>query len=195
MSDKDTLALDPATTPLSGAEQVHIVQDGESRRINIGSIAALAEDPEAVFGAKWELVHYWQWSEAVAAVPFTGLGDYQEILVVGRDITLSGSSFRHFQLSTDNGENWFTTNGDYITIANTGVIANRVDISGHATANAAVRSVYFRLSPNIPGTPKMVRGTESTMFFVGSLDVINALRMYAVAGNITGGELFILGLR
>lgn len=195
MADKDTLALDPAG-PINGSEQVAIVQDGESRRLDIGSIAALAEDPEAVFGAKWELVHHWQWSTNVPEVVFPDLGAYQEILVIGRDITITANSFRHFVVSTDNGATWFNTSGDYITVATNGTIANRTDLSGHATSNAGARTVFEHIVANIHGVPKLVRGTESNMLFVASLNVINAIKMINInSGNFTGGELFILGLR
>lgn len=195
MSDKDTLALDPATTPLAGTEQVHIVQDGESRRIDVGSIAALAEDPEAVFGAKWELAHHWQWSTNVPNVVVPDLGVYQELLLIGRDLTLNASGFRFFQVSVDNGDTWFTTSGDYVIIATTGIATNAADFGGHGTANAAARTIYAGIRGNIPGAPKRIDFTAGDALFVGSLSPINAIRLATNVANFTGGELFVLGLR
>lgn len=195
MADKDTLALDEAAA-LTGDEWAHIVQDGESVKTQLGDIAALAGLPGSVFGAKWELAFSWNWSANVTEVVADNLGDYKELIVICRDITASASLVRLLRVSTDNGATWWSTTADYQSIANTGVITGRDNAAAHAVANAAARTIFAMIRPNIAGTPKLIYGPEFATLFVGSLNPINAVRLLLNGvGNITGGSMFVLGLR
>lgn len=196
MSDKDTLALDPAGA-LTGDEWTHIVQGGESVKVQLADIAAeLAGLPASVYGAKWELAFSWSWSTNVTEVIANNLGDYKELMVICRDIVCSASVVRLLRVSTNNGSTWFSSTADYQSISNTGVVTGRDNAATHLTANAAARTIFALIRPNIAGTPKYILGPEFHSLFVGSLAPINAIRLsLSAAGNITGGQMFVLGLR
>lgn len=196
MADKDTLALDAAAA-LTGDEWLHIVQGGESVKAQLADVAAeLVGLPASVYGAKWELAFTWNWSTNVTEVIANNLGDYKELIVICRDIVASASLTRHIRLSVDNGVTFFSTASDYLAIPSTGLVTTRTDAAGHGTANTAARTIFAQLRGNIAGTPKMVTGPEGMAMFVGSLSVVNAVRLgLSGAGNITGGSMFVLGLR
>ena len=58
------------------------------------------------------------------------------------------------------------------------------------------RTVYLSLRGNIAGVPKFLNGTDNFALFVGSVAVVNAVRLgLSGAGNITGGSMDVFGLR
>lgn len=146
-------------------------------------------------GAPWVLVSSVDLSVSPAtAVPFTGLGAYSEILLVGVDVTTATSTFRGLEVSVNNGTSYFNTSGDYKRTAVTGIVSNQIQIDGISAASAAARSYYIQLlQTNINGAPKPYFSTANLPgFFSGSMLPINAVR--AVAGsNYTSGFLYLLG--
>lgn len=195
MADRDTLALDPAG-PLSGFEQTHIVQDGESVRTFLGDIAALAGGPGSVFGSKWEVAFNWNWSANVTTVSATDLGDYRELVVICRDIVTSVSVTRQLRLSTNNGASYFAGGSDYALIQSSGVHAARSSAAFQNGNSASARTVFMRLMGNIDGAIKLIQHNEGIALFQASNARVDAVQLSLnAAGNITGGQMMVLGLR
>jgi hypothetical protein len=147
-------------------------------------------------GSAWSLVSTVDLSiSPVAAIPFTGLGAYSEILLIGRATTTSVSSFRGLLVSTDNGASYFNTAGNYERNAITGILSNQMQIDGISNASANARNFYIHLmATNVDGAPKPYLTTSLLNgFFVGSFAPINAVQAVTTAGNFNGGNLYLLG--
>lgn len=132
-----------------------------------------------------------------AAVTFLGLAGAKEIKVRS-EATVRGTTGRDtLQISVDNGANWFTASGDYITIDSAGVSTNT---TGHqlfdTNATAARYGTAIIHAANVTGTHKDIevisRGSAARhAIFLASTLQINAVRIIpSGGGNITGGKIF-----
>lgn len=146
-------------------------------------------------GGAWSLVSSWTFSSPVPFVDFTNLGTYSELYLIGRGLTMSASGVRNVYASVDNGASFYTTMGDYTAISNTGVESNQDIFSTEGGANTtAARTVLLHIPGNIPGVIKTARVTQAVIrTFVASTNVINALRVAASTGNLTGGSIIVMG--
>lgn len=162
-----------------------------------GHITDVTEIPIAGGGgSSWTLIEERVISSAVANEDFTGLGDYNEILVFGRLLTASESTGRLVRVSTDGGTSYFSTSGDYVSI----VVAQGAELAASAIGyngqnTTAARDVYCLIGPNIAGVPKygVNRTQQIDRLFVANTDVINAIRVNTDSGDLTGGTIYVFG--
>lgn len=152
----------------------------------------------------YELITEWDHAihGTVAGVTSANLDDFTDIMVIGRNVTTSASTWRTIQVSTDDGVSFFTTSGDYKSISAAGVESNETGLYPHGTATTAARS-FFCFMPGInldsPLKPcdTPTRGVDSTIFVASSLP-INRVKVNGAVGsgaNLTGGTIRIYGKR
>lgn len=145
-------------------------------------------------GGAMELIAQWSHTTDVANVTFTDLGGYTELLLIVRNVTLSAGGIRSASLSVDNGTTFFTAPAAYQEIPGGGVETGSTP-QLHTTANAGARSGVARLIGNVAGSPKLYEFRGNRSIFVGSNDVVNAIRVYDgnASANLTGGQIFLYG--
>jgi hypothetical protein len=151
-------------------------------------------------GTSWSLAATNTVSSAVASVSFTGLAGENDIMVIGRNITTSASSFPVIQVSTNNGSSWFTTSGDYVRTADAGIETNlTTGPTFWGTAATAARTGAIIISgANVTGTPRLMwnpnDGASLPRFFLGdTANDIDAVRIVTDTGaNLTGGTFYCL---
>jgi hypothetical protein len=151
--------------------------------------------PSSSAGAStWTVAGTWAWSANVTNVDITGLGGYSEIIVIARAITTSSSGFRVIRVSVDGGSTFFNASGDYKSLAAAGSEANGTEITGHSSATTGAITITSHIHNNLAGQIKIstTQGGNQVLF-VGSNSVINAIRLDRTAGNITGGNMIVLG--
>lgn len=165
-----------------------------------GQVLALAAGVPAWIAptTPWEAVGSWTYSADVANVDFTNLGAYSELMVVGTDISVSASGVRAMQVSVNNGSSFYSTSGDYVAMAATGIPTNFGWVECHDTASAAVRSFIVRMEMcSITSTHKVFTKTSGLKVkFIASTSPINAIRLYSTAGaNLQSGTIHVYGKR
>lgn len=140
----------------------------------------------------------WTWSTNVSNVDVTGLGSYNELLIIARGIGSTGGStgVRSIVASTDNGANFFTSSGDYVTVSGTGVENNDTQFLYHNTGSGSARTLSGWMA--LKGPVKQGRCSANTpeRLFVASASDINAIRLGiynsgAISGNMTSGNLYV----
>lgn len=180
--------------------------DGESAydtAVANGFVGTEAEWIASLFGAVdpleggWELIAATTIAAPVANIDYTDLGDYEDLLIVVRNVTVSVSGQRCFRVSIDNGASFFAASGDYQTIPDTGVETVSSVMFAHLTASTAARSFYCVIhGSNLNGVYKTSLGTPATQnrLFTASTAPINALRVFDNGGgNLTGGTISLYG--
>lgn len=165
-----------------------------STAIGGGSAWALAGTSWAATGVYDQAVDGTQ-----ANVTFLGLSGKSDIMVIMAATTLSVSGQEQLQVSIDNGSNWLTTSGDYISIDSGGQTANvpgaRFVDTNHTAARHATMVVW---GANVTGPPKIMdllpRGSGGKLVhFIASTSPINAVRVNGSnGGNISGGKIYCL---
>lgn len=152
-------------------------------------------------GAAWALAGTGQTATGVydfavdgakANIDFIGLASFNELLVVARNLTNGTSGVRQLQVSVDNGSTYFSTNGDYLQISNTGVETATTAFAFHSTNSTAARSVVAHIV-NTKGAAKFCNFSSLNSIqnlFVASSSDINAIRVSNIGGgNMTGGTV------
>lgn len=134
----------------------------------------------------------WSYSSNVANVDITGLGSFNEILIVARLLTLTASAFRAIYVSTNGGTSFYTTTGDYVTVAATGVETTTSGAASESSASSAARTVLCAI-PNMQAAgPKRCLSTANDRLFVADLaNNIDAIRVAPTSGNISGGAIYV----
>lgn len=190
MADKETSALTLASA-LDGSEIMAVVQGGNSRKATAAMLAAFGGGG----GGDWSLVGSWTWSTNVATVDFTGLDGYNDLLVIGRGITLSSSGFRAVWVSVDSGSTFYTTSGDYVTVDTAGTETATTSAGSHATSTTSAKtSIVMIHGAKLSGAIKRCYSNGFLdRLFVASTSPINALRVGGTAGNMTAGTIIVLG--
>lgn len=145
--------------------------------------------------AGWNLIAT-STTTGVGSIDFTGLAGYNDILLIGKGVTGSVSSFRGVVCSIDNGSTFLTTSGDYVGVTTAGVESNATQFDGvSASSSAALTFALQIVGINVNGAPKRCISTlGADRFLVGSLSPVTAIRYrHSSGGNITGGTLYLLG--
>lgn len=189
MADKEISALTLAST-LDGAEIMHVVQSGNSRKATTDMLATLV----SAAGSDWALVDSWSYSVDVATVDFQ-TANYNDLLIIARGVTLSSAAFRAVWVSVDGGSTFYTTDGDYVSVAATGVETTTTSAGSHSSGSTAARTTIVMINgAKLSGTIKRCFSNGfSDRLFVASTSPINALRVGATAGNMTAGSIIVLG--
>lgn len=129
---------------------------------------------------------------AKANIDFTGLGSFNEVLVIARGLTNGTSGNRVLRVSVDNGSTFYATSGDYVAIDNVGVESNQTVIASHGTASTGARTLIAHIK-NMKGAAKLCQNHNSGdifRLFVASASDINAIRVLnSTGGNMTAGTV------
>jgi hypothetical protein len=146
--------------------------------------------------ASYQLITTFTIGAPVANVDFTGIA-FDEVIFMGLNITCASSAIRAIRLSTDNGATFFSTLGNYKVLNVSGVQNDDTYFAYHDTAATAARSLIVQMSGlRTPGVPKFGRNTGSasqSIFTADLVNPVNAIRLIATTGNLTGGTGYIFG--
>lgn len=166
----------------------------ENTSNNSRKVAASVVAAYAVEKGNWEVAASWTYSSGVPNVDFANLGAYNHLIVIAKDLTTASSTDRFLRLSTDNGSTFHSSGYDLLSSAGA-PSAGTVAASNNGSATAARSFIAEIPGSNIAGIPKVINTPHAaqTRIFTGSTDAINALRVAASTGNITGGSIVILG--
>lgn len=147
----------------------------------------------------WELAGAWEHSEDVAVVDFPDLGGYQELLVIGQDITAASAANRVFAVSADGGDTWVSGAGEYGIVSNVGEVSEIYYGRGHYTGSAEARSFAFRITPwAVGGAPHLWDGNMGAGI-ITSTEAFDAMRFLSLADDfstpvdLTAGSIMIWG--
>jgi hypothetical protein len=128
---------------------------------------------------------------AKANIDFTGLGSYNELLIIARGL-VGSSGVRQLRVSTDNGVSFYSTSGDYVFIDVTGIEASTTVLAAHSTNSLGPRSMIAHIINTKGAAKHCVTNTASGQqsLFVASASDINAVRVFnSAAGNFTAGTV------
>lgn len=177
------------------------VPDGGSTGQVLAKASGVDQDTEwQTASVKWNLAGTGQTATGVydfavdgakANIDFTGLGSFNELLVIARGLTAVGSHVRILQVSVDNGSSFYSSAGNYKTISVLGVEANVGSFAFHGTSSTAARSLVVHIL-NMKGAAKWCRcnAAEADRVFDASASDINAIRVANGDGsNINGGTI------
>lgn len=181
------------TTASTGA--IEEIQAGTGISLAGGLISATGTQTWAAAGVGQTVVGVYDFAVdgAKAAIDFTGLDAYNELLIIARNLTCGTTGVRQLLASVNNGSSYYNTLGDYVTIDSNGVQANATAFGFHSTNSTSARSMIAHIA-NTKGAAKYAQFTTSLnqiLFVASSLD-INAVRVSnSGGGNITGGQVYV----
>lgn len=128
---------------------------------------------------------------AKANIDFTGLGSFNELLVIGRGLTCGTTGVRQCLVSVDNGSSFYSASGDYKIVDSVGAETNGTGFN-HSTNSTAARTIALHIR-NLKGVEKSAHIHNSvglTTLFIASSSDINAIRVNnSGGGNITAGTV------
>lgn len=172
-----------------------VVGDNMTVTDNGSGVAEIA----AVTGAGWTIAASWTFTTNVAQVDFIDLGVYEQLMIIARGVTKASSGVLQLNVSVDNGSNFYTTAGDYVSVDDSGLETAAASAPFHATNATAARTGVLEIKNNIGTVPPVIHCPNKTAspfsrLFVASVSAINALRVTnSAGGNLTGGSIFVLG--
>lgn len=145
---------------------------------------------------QWELIS----TTTVSGVTsITGLGGYQELLLIFVGITQSATGALYLLASTNNGSSFMSSSGNYWSTVVNGSKSDtaQIDLTTSATTSAIYTAARI-IGPNL-ATPKLVDvSTGSTSFvnqFISTTSAVNAFQMLSSGvGTPNGGTIYALGL-
>jgi hypothetical protein len=136
----------------------------------------------------------WTFSTNVASVNVTGLGSYNELLIIARSVTASVSGIRQILASVDGGTTFFSSSGNYVRPQSNGTESNAAAMMATTTNSTTALTVLGTVS-NLKGPIKRVfnnTGGIGEVLFVASTSDINAIQLInSAGGNLTGGSLYV----
>jgi hypothetical protein len=149
---------------------------------------------------RWSLVASWTFSTNVTQVDFTDLGNYAEIYVLTKAVSLGTTGLHALRASTDNGSTFLSTNGDYVGItAGTAVEVPQPYVTMFGVNATAARSASVHIEMfNLSAGPKLIRTSRADFpgWFMPTSTALNAIRIIGHnGGNITGGDIYVYGRR
>lgn len=155
-------------------------------------------DPPVSGGSAWTLVAT-QACGGAANYDFTGLSAYNSLRVLLVAVTLSSSGEARLRCSTDNGLNFLSTSGDYLAISGAGASSNVDAVEFYTGSTTSARYGELLINGfNVAGAPKTFRATFFSsdsvyLRFSATTTAFNAIRVFATAGNLNGGTIYVLG--
>jgi hypothetical protein len=143
--------------------------------------------------AAWAVAGTWTWSTNVTSVDLTGLGTYNELLVIARGLTTSAATFRVFRVGV--GGTFYSTSGNYAVLSNNNAEVSTDIIAGTGVSASTAQSLMTHILNNLNGQTKVgINSLGVPIFFTASTSPIDAIRLTTLSGaNITAGSMVILG--
>lgn len=194
-----TLGLtDTGVTPDTYGDATNVPQitvDSKGRITGVVDVPITGGGGGGGGGSGWEVVFTQTITTPVSEIDVTGLGDYEDLIIGFQDVTTSVSTQRAVRVSVDNGATFFASSSAYEVVATAGTTSGVTSVAVHGTANANARSGQTVLLGNIAGTRRYFQQVQRATYaeFKASTDVINAIRLLGLAGNLTGGVVYIVG--
>lgn len=148
-------------------------------------------------GGKWTLITT-RTVGSGATEDFTGLGSYNEILVVVRSVTTGSSAIIQCLVSTDGGSTFLNASGDYLSMPQTGIPVNDTTMPMHNTSATAARTTW-RTITNFNKTVAKVSNlgigvADNASYFIPTASALNAIRIRPHTGNFNGaGTIYVYG--
>jgi hypothetical protein len=144
---------------------------------------------------------YYNFASGALSTREVDVTGYKEITIVGYGLVHAASVQRVIQVSVDGGSTWFTTSGDYETVADTGIGTAGTAFIVHNTATASARNIALKILNNSGRIPVVADNAtrQTQQQFVASATAINRIRLGGMsggvinAGNFTAGTLQVLG--
>lgn len=166
-----------------------------------GHVTAAANGSGGGGGAAWELAGTGQTATGVydftvdgakANIDFTGLGSFNELLIIARGLSCGTSGVRQLQASVDNGVSFYSASGDYQQIGNTGTETATTAWAFHSTNSTAARTMVAHVI-NTKGAAKLCSFSSLNSIqnlFIASASDVNSIRVSNTGGgNITAGTV------
>lgn len=201
MADQKVSQLPTATLPLNDNDLFYVVQNTSSTASTSQSVKfvdlSTQINPGGGGGGNWTLVEV----RAISSNPevFTGLGSYQDLLIVVKDATATDAHSRFIEVSDDGGSTWHTTSGDYISVDQTGVATNQIGLALFGNANSAARTGIAEITNwNQTIGIKFSRGISASTanvfcYIINISAALNAFRVQTSTASMTGGIVYIYG--
>jgi hypothetical protein len=152
-------------------------------------------------GGAWTLINSYYLSVGTASIDID-VTSYDEIMIIGRNVTLASSGYRGVFLSVDGGSTYFNTSGDYAAISNTGTEIPTFVAGNHETASSAARDFGAHISAlQVNGIPKYIDHINTSgahRLFVASNSPVTHVRIGAVSAsagpyiNMNSGTIVVL---
>lgn len=141
--------------------------------------------------AAWTLASTVVIAAPTAAVDWA-VGAANDVMVIGRNLTAAGTGGRAIRLSTNDGATFYAANGDYTTLAATGVesLTERLaQTTSSVTTARTITATILGLAVN--GAPKLISSAgRGEQLFVASLAPITTIRVFDSISNLTGGTIY-----
>jgi hypothetical protein len=144
--------------------------------------------PPGVSGGGWTLVGSATISN-IENLDYTNLGGYTGLLVILNRVGSSVDGIRQLLVSTDNGASYLS---EYHSMWENGGATIDPAMELHDAANDLGRTAKIVIEGNLTGTQK-VGHTATGHYLIQTEDVINAIRIRNSAGNLIGGQVYVLG--
>lgn len=135
-----------------------------------------------------------------AAVTFTGLAGYTDLMVYAAGVACSVSGTILLQCSTNNGSSYYSASGDYLAIDSAGTTVNTVGASFWSTNSTSARyGLVMVRGINVTGAPKMMwaENVTSTMlrpFVADNANDVDAIQLVpSGGGTMSGGTIYLWG--
>lgn len=149
---------------------------------------------DELYESLWRAAGSWTFSTNVGNVDFTNLGIFTEIMIIMRLLTLGTSGTRNIQVSDNNGSSFYSTSGDYQSLATTGAETAATSLATHGTASTAARSSIVKIQNFNKALIKPVEMTSGVPGIIAQAVALDAVRILPSAGgNITGGSITVYG--
>lgn len=152
-------------------------------------------------GGAWALLNAYTLSTGTAPINID-VSSYDEVMVIGRNVTLASSGHRGVFLSVDGGSTYYNSTGDYVAINNTGGEVATYIAGNHETASSSARSFGAHIQGlRINGMPKYIRHINQSGYhrlFVASNSPVTHIRISAVAAsagsyiNMNAGSIYVM---
>lgn len=126
---------------------------------------------------------------------------YNDVIVIGRNVTSVANSNRGVIVSVDGGATFYNTSGNYLALPNSGIEGSGYVFLNHGAAGVTAARSFGGILWGMreTGVPKLANNwaTADNAIFVGSLSPITHIRIGAFTGvpaltNMTGGSLYVL---
>jgi len=190
MSDQKLSQLTAITPPLNTTDLVYVA--------NPLSKKATVQDFLNLF--TFQLIAESLSIGTVAEVAFLNLSIYSEIMIICRNITTAAAQLRLLEVSINNGSSYLTASGDYINIVAGGTESNSTAAAVCEDVTTAARSGVLLIQQFNSTRPKWVQSmnrniSNGACTLIPTTSALNALRIRAASGNITGGNIYLFGRR